>query len=89
MTPKAYNILGWFFFTLVLLLFIYWAYRDQGFIKTPQQTFVWIVAGAILLYLIVGIYTFTGMRIAQLAEDATFQDITQTAQKKLQKISNS
>ena len=74
MTPKSYNVLAWFFFTLGLLIFIYWAYRN---IKSPNgstQTFVWTVVGAILLYLLVGIYTFTGVQIVPQAEDTSFAD---------------
>jgi hypothetical protein len=63
MTPKSYSVLGWFFFTFGLLVFLYWAYRDQ---KTPTgsiQTFVWTAGGAILLYVMAGLYAFTNTRI--------------------------
>ena len=59
MTPKAYNILGWFFFTLVLVLFLVGVRRAQQPPAGNQQTMIWIIVGAILLYLITGLYTFS------------------------------
>jgi hypothetical protein len=58
MTPKSYNILGWFLFTIVLLIFLAIIVKSQKPPTGNRQTMIWTIAGAILLYLITGIYTF-------------------------------
>jgi hypothetical protein len=80
MSANPYNDLGWVLFTFGLLIFIYWAYQVNTSPTGSIQTFVWTVGGAILLYLIAGIYTFTGVRIVP-QSDAT--SITNTHTKPL------
>lgn len=58
MTPKSYNILGWILFTLILIGFLAMVYRSQQPPAGNLQTMIWTIAGAVLLYVLVGIYTF-------------------------------
>lgn len=65
MTPKSYNILGWFFFTVVLVLFLLGVKRAQQPPDGNKQTMVWIMIGAILLYIVAGLYTFTNLTVPE------------------------
>jgi DMSO reductase anchor subunit len=58
MTPKSYNILGWFLFTVALLVFLAIVVKSQQPPTGNRQTMIWTVVGAVILYLFAGIYTF-------------------------------
>jgi hypothetical protein len=58
MTPKSYDILGWVLFTIALLIFLAIVVKSQQPPNGNRQTMVWTIVGAILLYIITGIYTF-------------------------------
>jgi uncharacterized membrane protein YjdF len=59
MTPKTYNILGWFLFTVAVAIFLFGVKRYQQSPSGNAQTLMWIVGGSIVLYIVVGSYTFT------------------------------